>query len=394
MYNFINIKTETASVCTVCDIIETEGFAVRNETVLDWNSKDKISYKVDDSDKIEKGGLIADVYKNDNDERLNSELIRIDDEIKTLKKLRSVFKYDVRGPDELEKDINGAIRDIEDYANKKSYADIYDSRKKFMRLMNERRISLGKRDDFDQRIKYLEDKKNNIKKSISGSKSEINSPIDGYFVSSLDGYENAISYKDVKRADVYDINIDNIPYKEVSSNNVGKLVNPGDWYIICCLSKPDALRMKIGNTYELKLSSLSQPYMACKVIAIKNIDSENANVVISCNYLNKEICRFRKGHIKIKVNEYYGAKINKSAVCYKNPEAFIGDISFNDLLVGVNVKCGNLITFKKINIIYSTDSYVVCSLEVDYNKSSLFLRTGDQVVVEGTNLYDGKLIKC
>ncbi|MBQ2818015.1 MAG: secretion protein HlyD, partial [Clostridia bacterium] len=70
----------------------------------------------------------------------------------------------------------------------------------------------------------------------------------------------------------------------------------------------------------------------------------------------------------------------------------------NGLVEGVYVKNNNVINFKEITRIYTDEDYILCKATTDitgteeeesqYRPLSQF----DEVIVEGTDLYDGKFI--
>ena len=58
--------------------------------------------------------------------------------------------------------------------------------------------------------------------------------------------------------------------------------------------------------------------------------------------------------------------------------------------LGVYVVQAGVIKFKKINVLYTSDSFTVC--EIEKNGDANVLRLYDEVIDKGKNLYDGKTI--
>lgn len=50
---------------------------------------------------------------------------------------------------------------------------------------------------------------------------------------------------------------------------------------------------------------------------------------------------------------------------------------------------GNIVKFKKINIVYSDSEYSICSVP---DGESGYIKQYDEIIVEGTDLYDGKIL--
>ena len=389
--NINAIKTETAYYSVVEDVIKAEGFAVKDEILIESEGQEQIIYRVDDGERVSKGGIIADVYNSEADAKTFSLLKSIDDEIKYLTELKRTEVSEMREPETLDTEINSIIARIQKYVQKKDFSQILKKRKKLASSMIEKRISMGKWENLDGRIETLNENKKKIESSVLGNSRPIKSKDAGYFVKYVDGYENAFSYKDVKNLNFSNLDFNKIQH-EVKKNYLGKLINSVDWYIICNISEENKERIEKNVQYQLKIPSISEESVPCSVHEIKSNGDGTALLVICCRSMGGEIVNFRKGEINLKLNEYYGFKIRKKAVSYKQVQS---KSEKQGNIPGVNVKCGNLISFRRINIVYSDNEYVVVSDNFSDDSPEIpYLKNGDMIVVEGTNLYDGKLIKC
>ena len=85
----------------------------------------------------------------------------------------------------------------------------------------------------------------------------------------------------------------------------------------------------------------------------------------------------RKINIKIHTEEYAGYEIDRKALRTVDGE------------VGVYVQLGNVVRFKKVDIVYSDDSLVLSKKK---EGESGYVCLYDEVIIEGTDLYDGKII--
>ena len=65
-----------------------------------------------------------------------------------------------------------------------------------------------------------------------------------------------------------------------------------------------------------------------------------------------------------------------------------------DDVQGVYVVSGNLVEFKKVEIAYSDSEYSVCVTPTDDNGNpqSGYVELYDEIIIEGTDLYDGKIL--
>ena len=81
--------------------------------------------------------------------------------------------------------------------------------------------------------------------------------------------------------------------------------------------------------------------------------------------------------IQIITEEHTGYKISNSAIRTVNGEK------------GVYVLRGNLIGFRKIHILYTTDEYTIVN---NPQGESDYIKLYDKVVTKGVELYDNKLV--
>ena len=93
--------------------------------------------------------------------------------------------------------------------------------------------------------------------------------------------------------------------------------------------------------------------------------------------MNSELATMRSGPMSVVKAEYSGLKVPRKA------------LRVVDGVKGVYVLSGMQIEFVPIEIIYSTDTYIICEKQSE-NGNVLMLY--DEVVVKGKNLYDGKIV--
>ena len=93
--------------------------------------------------------------------------------------------------------------------------------------------------------------------------------------------------------------------------------------------------------------------------------------------MNEALADVRVEDIQIVTEEYEGYKINNSA------------IRTVDGVKGVYIVRGNLLGFRKIHIVYSTDKYSIVDNPEGHTD---YIKQYDQVVTKGVELYDNKLM--
>jgi hypothetical protein len=116
--------------------------------------------------------------------------------------------------------------------------------------------------------------------------------------------------------------------------------------------------------------------------------------------MNDEMASFRRGEISVIIDEYSGISIPKSAVhdleITNIKEDNDGNVTTESKVVtGVYVKLGNSVSFREIFPIYSGENVVISEVNKKlepFSKDFGKLEVYDEIIVEGANLYDGKII--
>ena len=88
--------------------------------------------------------------------------------------------------------------------------------------------------------------------------------------------------------------------------------------------------------------------------------------------MNPAASVLRNEDIKIKFTNYRGIRVDKSA------------LRLIDGVLGVYIKFGSLVKFRKVDIIYETEDYIISSAT---EGSGSVLSLYDEIIVQGKNLY-------
>lgn len=113
------------------------------------------------------------------------------------------------------------------------------------------------------------------------------------------------------------------------------------------------------------------------------INTDETVLILSSKIMDSDIARLRTEDVEIVINETDGIRVNKSAVRVING------------VQGVYVLTGNIVRFKKLDVIYTGEDYVISKMikEDIYDENKVpYLKIYDAVILEGKDLKDGKLI--
>lgn len=401
VYNmgFNKIKTEIAQKSTVMDSIESVGYIVRDEEEISTDTAGILNFILTDGEKVEKGGVIAEVYKSEEDILTKRKLKDVDSQIKKLYSLGNSEKIASTSPNILDKQVHNDMSTILKSRNDGDYKTVFKSKNKLLYLINQRQLIVGKTQDFSERINSLIREKEKLTELSSKNVDNITTNRSGYFVSHSDGMEKSFSYNDVSKVSASKVN--ELINTNMDGNTVGcaKLVNNAKWYILSAVKSSDLEKLSEGQYVKVHMPRAGAESIDAKIVAINLVGSEDeAAVVLECSYINKNILSLRKEPIVINVSEYSGIRIDKRSIREKSIQVEVKDedgaeIEKEKKIKGVYTVCGKQIIFKEINILYSGKDYVICSLAPDDTFSKDPLQVYDEIVVEGTDLYDRKIVK-
>lgn len=386
-------KTETAEMGEVHNTLKVNGFAIRNEEIIhaDLDLKSCVKFIFNNGERISKNGVLAQIYEDNSGTESSYKIDFINKEIEVLEKLNSAKYNYSQSINALNSKINDEIKNLSTYLNNSDVKSSNKCRNNLLYLLNEKQIILGKNVDFDSKIQALKSEKEKLTSSNKKIISEIKSPSSGVFTSRIDGFENKFDYKNLEFADFTDFNPDNIFPESLNGNEIGKIIKSPTWYIVSKISENEASRISEGNDVKINVDGLNfVKDIPGKIETIKKDFSEgNYILIVSCEYMNKDLASIRNEEFKITSESHSGLIINRNAV-HEQQKSSDNDNTENNF--GVYVIIGNYLKFKKIDPVFWSENKVVCKYTSVQEADNNYLQLGDIVVTEGTDLYSGKRI--
>ena len=364
--------------------ISSKMFAVRYETAISGSSSSgTLVSAVNDGERVAGGQTIAVQFSNSNAassyvelENLKSELERYEN----LNNQQNLLTLDVSkinaDADELFDDMLEAVRDG-------NLDELFAKTEKFSDKLTTKQIFVDGNIDFTEKIASLKLQIGTVSAKL-GNVNYIKAQDTGYYVSSLDGYENALDFSSVKNLSCSQINsaISAKP-TAVSADNMGKLIRGYNWYFVGVISAADATRIDSGDSVELLCDNVSRGSIPATVYHKGNNENNNVAIVLVSNIMDEDISRLRVEDVQIVVDETDGLRISKEAVRVVNG------------VQGVYVLTGNIVSFKRIDVVHTGEDYVISKkiyTTVKDENDVPYVKLYDEVIVEGKDLSDGKII--
>ena len=374
------IQTETVFSTTVNQSFDSKGIVVRNETVLPNEKQGAVNYQVGNGDKVAKNSVLAVMYPSEQDIVNLNMIERLEAELKVVQDSQTPGSVAGGQLDVLSAQIDAECLNFLSLLQSQDLSGLYQIKNSFIDMYNRRQIILGTATDFNNRINELNNEINQLKASSGQPIATVTSSASGYFVDSVDGYEEIVNMDVLQNASLEQVS-QWINDTSISGNTqlIGKVVTDSIWQYAAIMNKNDATLLKIGTTRNLQFSDLSDQLIPAEIVSIDLNASENESLVIfESDILSSAISKLRVEDAQVVIGTYEGIKVPKQALRVVDGEK------------GVYIKYGQEMRFKKVDILYEDEEYFISK---DNPSDSSLVRSYDDVIVKGVDLYDGKQIR-
>ncbi len=396
--NFDMYPTENAVLTTVTDTISTDGFIIREETVINDDSNGILSYSVSNGSAVEANSEIAKVFSNESDAVANSRADALDERVRMLQESQKSSLMGTVSVDVINNNIKNNLISYLNDVNKYDVGTAGSDADKLLNSINQRQLLTGKISNFNAQISQLSAEAASLRGSSGASIGTVTTPKAGYFTEFLDGYENAYPFSEIDVMTLDDYH--NIGSSSIPSNTAGKVISNVNWFVACEVTDDQASAISIyDGDITVLLSAASSDPIPATLRRVQRNSGGNALVILECDYMDNRLLEARFESVEIGMGTYTGLRVSKRAI----HDDYVTRTTYDEndkphkerqKVQGVYVLYGSEVQFKQISILYSTKDYVICDTSPDdkvlFNGETISLY--DKVIVKGDDLYDGKVI--
>lgn len=402
------VRTETALYGQVSDTLQVKGFAIRDEEVLAGAHSGVLNYRVASGTRVSQGGVIADVFQSENDAAAQNTLDRLEREIEGLQQLSKPSDLFVSNPSMIGAQIYSALGDISEQIRVHDFSAIGQLKDTLQNALSRKQVIAGEEsaEDYAQRVADLESQRDAMLARGGQAKGSITAPRAGYFIGTADGFENIMDPASVQ-------NITVSQAKGLLENQagaspagcVGKICADFTWKLVCVVPDEDMVKFEGVTDVSLDIPFASAATIPARVVA-KNRDGRTGEtaVVFECSYMDADLAAVRCETVHVNVHTYSGLLVNEKALRFEDVEYTATDgngetvTRVRENVKGVYVQYAGRLHFVQVFTEKDVNGYAVCRTELtDEEKENLLtgetVQLYDEVVVEGTDLYDGKIIR-
>lgn len=403
------VTTETVMYATVSDVLQTEGLAIRQETVIRGNYQGVLSYCVDDGKRVAEGGVIAEIYRNEGDAAARNRINLLDQKIQNLEILTGSADHYVSNPSLLNTQIYTSLSDIQAESQKGNYTELPALRENLLTALNRRQLITEEESagSYQQRLASVREEREALAASSGERVDTVTAPVSGYFVSVVDGFEAAVDLEKALQLTPSEIRkLQQQKSGGTGEGEIGKICREFKWYLACVFSENDMIKFEEVSEVALDIPFAGSSQIPAKVAA-KNPDPATGEtaVIFECSYMDAGIAMLRDERVQITVRTYSGVLVKKEALHFADVEYTVYDDDGNATstqvakdVMGVYVEYGDRLKFVQIFSEKTVNGYAICKIQLDEEEQEALVTDAtiqlyDEVVTEGTDLYDGKLVR-
>lgn len=355
------------------DYETVSGLVVRDETVVTYD-RTVVNITRSEGEKVGKGQTLAVVYQSSDAETRQEELDKLESRLSLLSSAVSA-SGSVTAVSQLDERIISSILDVNSAVATRSLKDISDQSDRLKNLVFTREHSYSDTSELQEEMADIQSRIDQLQALSQSETTAISAPVAGLYSAYVDGYESALTPELLDQATVSTLE-EAQNAKTSSPANIGKLISGSRWYYLTVMEAD--LAYSLGSSITVRLTQDSDYTFDMDVERIGPNESGRCAVVLSCDRHMSELTMYRQLELDVIFESYTGLRVPKKAI--KMDED--GGV-FVYVMEGINIKQ------KYVDIISETGSFYVVTED---RSSTSNLWSGDEVVVSGRGLYDGKVI--
>lgn len=371
------LSTETALSYDMDEEIPFTGVYLRDESLIYDSGTGVLSYEHEDGSKVGKSSIIARRYKSESEIDYRREIESLTEQIEVLENAEKLIGTDSSQLEAISSQINESHSELVNCITDGDYTGAEELESSMLEALCKREITLGESDGYSEKISALESRISELETRISGDTYDIYASDTGYFVSKTDGYEGELSFSDIDSLTEERINAVIANPEKSTGKAIGKLISDYYWRVAAVIDTEKMFGIYVGSTVTLRVGS-DTSLLEAEVVSVKDCGDGNSIYVFECDRLTSAVVQGRTAQFKLVINSYGGLRVSRGALRYDDDDER-----------GVYVVRGTELVFKKINVIYWGEDYVICSQE----SGDDYLKLYDRIVTEGKDLYDGKVVE-
>jgi len=384
------VETATITHTTQEQASEYDAYIFRGESLLYTaaGTDGSINFLREDGTKISVGEEVCQVYAGSASEESGIALQEIESKLQILKNSNLEENVNYSDTQLIDNAINDAYYTLLTRMAEGSAGYAMAKSDDLISSMNQRLIITKHVENFDAQIAALEAQRTALVTSSGTVAETVVSDKAGYYYADIDGFEEIFSSEKIENLtlDEFDSLVSSAADMTLQKNseggtNCGKIVTEYNWYIGVKITTEESRSYTEGYTYTIIFPYNSDIRISMILDRmILQADDDRVVLVFRTNTIPEHFSFLRRQSVQIVTDTYEGYKVPISAVRIVNDTQ------------GVYILEGYIVQFRRIEPLREIDGYFICRENNGTAEDADLLELYDHIIVNGKNLYAGKII--
>lgn len=385
---YSNIKVVTVESYSVYETVDVQVIAIRRELPVQAEvGASYLFYTLKNGSRVAKGGVIAQLYADEQTASLYQQIARLDEDIAQLESIEELAKHNYTSLEAINQQIDTLTGNVCSGALSGKVGDLRSMHSQLLTLMNKRQVVIGSSAGFSDRLQLLLQEKGRLLAQLPDHVGTVNAPASGYFIDKVDGFEE---YFPKEEAEIAALTTEAVEAAlkakpSAAADAVGKLAETFTWYLACVVEGNQVSALKVGETLQIQLPFVTGDTIRTTVLGLNRDSAGKTALILKCSEMSEELASVRIQPAQLLLKEYTGLRLPDKALRFNEKNQS-----------GAYVRMGTTVTFKLVDVVYHNekDGYCICRIpQPGEENAGNYVKLYDDVVVEGKNLYDGKVAR-
>lgn len=376
------VSTIVVSGVTEISTVEFDGYVFRDETVLYATAGGAVDYAVKDGGRVLAGTLLANVYESGNRENIRESIHTVDRRMAVLDSALSA-NNSLAQLNGVKDDLNAEFDRV---AERLAHGDVGGLSAQTDAILTDLcRVSLMT--DASSPVSATKESLVAKRSELMGAGGDVQgvyAPQSGYFYTGADGYESVFTLQALEgiTSERFADMVASEPVLQTDQGYaMGKMAYSSEWRLGAAVTQSVADQLEEQTEY--LASFMGNAASELPLFLEQKVESENGAILIfRCDRLPEGFDFARSQSVEIRTESTSGIHVPKSAVHRADNSYY------------VYILRGGVVLERKIEIVYRGGDYYLVRDNVSYEGSDdLYLKSNDQLIISGSNLFDGRILK-
>lgn len=365
----IAIEYEAGSGCY------TTGYVVREETVI-HSHYEITNLLVAEGDRVAKGQTLATGYRDSDAQARQARIRELENQLEQLEYAVS-YSADASDQAALDTEIQSRLLSLNQYVARGDMNAAMDSTAAIKGLILRRTASESQNADLDARIAQCREQLETLQAASETDTKTVSAIGSGFFSGTVDGFETVLTMEALETLTAEEL--DRLEPEEPPEDAVGKVITSSVWYYVTTVPEDLLTGVRPGNRLPVSFASVFYEDVEMTVERIGEPEDGRRVLVLSCDLYMQDMTLLRAQSADVVFSSYSGLRVPKEAIRVTE-----------DQRTGVYVLEGSSAAWKYVELLHDNGETYVVRLD---KSSTDNLWPGDEIIVGGQDLYDGKVMR-